>query len=88
VSLPEDKVSKKKRQDDLPLLSHHCSCLSLLDRLICDIVGLGKPIIVILSVYRPPDGDTLLSGFSRILSDLRTELPEHQHLRRGRTRAC
>jgi hypothetical protein len=81
VSPPEDKVSKKKRQDDLPLLSHHCSCLSLLDRLICDIVGLGKPIIVVLSVCRPRDGAALLSGYSRILPDLRTELPEHQHLR-------
>jgi hypothetical protein len=83
VSLP-DKVSKEEGQHDLPLFFHHCSCLSLFDRLIYDIiVGLGKPIIVALSlgIHRPPDCAALLSGYSPIVPDLRTGLPEYQHLR-------
>jgi len=77
---------KKERLDVFSLLSHHYSRLSLLDHLICDVVGLGKPVIILsVGVYLPPDCAALLSRYPRIVSNLRVWLSKHQHLRRGRS---
>jgi len=76
---------KKERLDDFSLLSHRYSHLSFLDHLICDVDGLGKPVIGLsVGVYPPPDCAALLSRYPRIVSDLRVRLSKYQHLRRGR----